>query len=242
MSEAGNIHILSTLALGFILGLRHALDADHLVAVSTIVSERKGVWSSSLVGLLWGVGHTMSLLIVGLGVIFLDIQIPERMSHALELVVALMLIVLGVNVLRKLRSGAVLHVHTHGHGDHLHIHPHVHSRGLERHEHPEQHQHTQVGKKPLIVGMIHGLAGSAGLMLVVLATITSVPIALLYIGLFGVGSIGGMFVMSTLIGIPFAYTVRIEKLNRIIRFTAGVVSISFGLFLAWEIGASGLFL
>ncbi len=234
---------ISILGLGFFLGLKHALDADHLVAVSTIVAERKGFWSSSLVGALWGLGHTASLLAVGLLVIAFRFQIPPKIALGMEFAVAIMLVALGANVLWKIFRGATFHIHTHSHEGHLHIHPHFH-RPVE-HQSSEQNAHhhsVSIGKKPFFVGMVHGMAGSAALMLLVLAAISSRPLALAYIGIFGFGSVGGMFLMSALIGLPFSVTSKYEHANKIIRTTAGVVSVCFGLFLACQIGfAEGLF-
>lgn len=229
--------VLSVLGVGFVLGLRHALDTDHLIAVSTIVSERKKFWSSSLVGALWGLGHTASLLLVGLLVVAFHVALPDRLAHWMEFAVALMLIILGANVLRKIRRGATFHVHTHEHGRRLHVHPHLHEAAdplQHRHEH-----HAKVGKRPFFVGMVHGLAGSAALMLVVLATISSRVLALLYIAIFGVGSVGGMVLMSALIGLPFAMTTRHRTINTVVRASAGAISLSFGLFYAWQIAAAG---
>ena len=247
---------LSVLGLGFILGLKHALDADHLVAVSTIVSERKGFMSSSIVGALWGLGHTASLLIVGLLVIALHIQIPEKVALGMEFAVAAMLVGLGINVIWKLIRGGKFHYHAHSHADHKHSHPHLHA-----HQHAGEHDHTRPrllfrrfperlmqnisnGKRSILIGMVHGMAGSAALMLIVLATIPSRTLALAYIGIFGLGSIGGMFVMSTLIGIPFVITAHTsQKVNILVRGISGVLSVGFGLFLAWQIAfADGLFL
>jgi ABC-type nickel/cobalt efflux system permease component RcnA len=239
-----NAGALSILGLGFILGLKHALDADHLVAVSTIVSERKGFWSSSIVGALWGLGHTASLLIVGLIVIAFNFQIPEKIATAMEFCVALMLIILGINVLwNVITKKLTVHVHTHDHHDHTHVHPHIHD-AAEVHEHNGIHHHyKKVGKKPFFVGMVHGMAGSAALMLIVLASISSRPLALMYIAIFGIGSVGGMFLMSALIGLPFTFTSKHERLNTIVRTTAGIISVVFGLFYAWQIGiGDGLFL
>lgn len=233
---------ISILGLGFILGLKHALDADHLVAVSTIVSERKGFWNSSIIGALWGLGHTASLLAVGLLVIAFNFQIPPKIALRMEFAVAIMLIALGANVLWKIYRGATFHIHTHSHEGHLHIHPHFH-KPVEHKEHITHHHSVPIGKKPFFVGMIHGMAGSAALMLLVLAAISSRPLALAYIGIFGLGSVGGMFLMSALIGLPFSFTSKYERANKIIRTTAGVVSVCFGLFLAYQIGfAEGLFL
>jgi hypothetical protein len=230
---------LSTLGLGFVLGLKHALDADHLVAVSTIVNERKGFWSSSIVGAFWGLGHTASLLIVGLIVIALHFEIPEKIAAGMEFMVAVMLVALGANVLWKIKRGATLHLHAHEHHHFSHVHPHLHEPGKDH-----SHEHVPaVGRKPFLVGMMHGMAGSAALMLVVLATIPSKMLALLYIGIFGFGSVGGMFVMSALIGLPFSFASKHDRVNRIIRASAGIVSVCFGLFYAWRIGiVGGLFL
>jgi len=225
--------IFSILALGFILGLKHATDADHLIAVSTIVSERKGFWSSSIVGILWGLGHSVSLLVVGLAVVAFNIRIPDNIAVWMELAVAAMLVVLGGNVLWRLRRGATLHAHEHRHNDKRHLHLHIHAPGKET-----VHDHVPpVGKKPFFVGMVHGMAGSAALMLVVLATISSRPLALLYIAIFGAGSVGGMFIMSVFLGLPFAFTSRHERLNTMIRLSAGMLSVCFGLLYAWEIGS-----
>jgi high-affinity nickel permease len=245
------------LGLGFILGLRHALDADHLIAVSTIVSERKGLCSSSIVGALWGIGHTLALLAVGILVIVMQIKIPERVALAMEFGVAAMLVILGVNVLVKLSRGDTLHTHVHEHDGHLHVHPHTHPhRALHHHTSDALHHHTSKqtllqrmlrhaheGKRSILIGLIHGMAGSGGLMLIVLATISSTGAALAYIAIFGVGSIGGMVVMSTLLGLPFTATAHTFRTwNRVVRGVAGIASIAFGIFLGWQVGfVEGLF-
>jgi len=223
------------LATGFIYGLQHALDPDHLVAVSTIVSEHKSVSRSSLVGTFWGVGHTSSLLLVSLIVLLLRVSIPENIARWMEAPVALMLIALGVTtIIRAVRErGLRIHTHTHSHDEssphtHLHIH-------LEE-EHVHQHRSFKVGKRPFVVGLVHGVAGSAALTLLVLVKIPSVALGLIYIGVFGIGSIGGMLLMSGLIGLPFALTARrYEFLNGGIRLVAGAVSILYGLVLAWKL-------
>ncbi len=237
-------NMVSILALGFVLGLKHALDADHLIAVSTIVSERKGIFNSSIVGASWGVGHTASLLIVGLIVIALRIRIPDRVALAMEFAVALMLVILGVNVLLKILHGGKLHMHWHRHGNYFHVHPHVHEaheHGYESHIH---HHRVQISKRPFFVGMVHGMAGSATLMLLVLTTIQSSVLRLIYIGVFGLGSFGGMLIMSALIGLPFTLTAhRFESFHKTVRTAVGIFSVGFGLFLAWQIGfVDGLFL
>jgi hypothetical protein len=231
----------SVLSLGFVLGLKHAVEADHLAAVSTIVSERKSILSSTLVGGLWGVGHTISLLVAGIVVLLLHFEISGRTALALEFCVGLMLVALGANALRKLARGGHLHLHAHQHGGRAHIHPHVHDGSSETD--PHTHHGLRLGARPLVVGMIHGLAGSAALMLMVLSTISSPLIGLLYIVVFGVGSIGGMMLMSALVGLPVYLTAaRFNRANLVVRGMAGLFSLSFGLLMVYEIGfGKGLF-
>ncbi len=192
------------LAFGFVLGLKHAVEADHLAAVSAIVSERRSVWSSSLVGGLWGLGHTLALLVAGAAVILFHFEIGARTERALEFVVGLMLVALGANALRKLARGGRVHLHTHRHGGREHIHPHVHTHlaaAAPEPEDPHTHHGLRLGRRPLFVGMIHGLAGSAALTLLVLSTISSPFVGLLYLAVFGVGSPGGMIQMSAVVGL-----------------------------------------
>jgi ABC-type nickel/cobalt efflux system permease component RcnA len=232
---------LAFLGLGFVLGLRHALDVDHLAAVSTIVSQRRGLWRSSLVGAVWGLGHTASLLAAGVAVIALHTEIPPQLAQGLELAVAVMLIGLGLNLLRTIRRGGTVHVHVHEHGGHHHhVHAHVHAAGdapADPHHHP-----VVSARRPFLVGVVHGLAGSAALMLAVLATIPDPTVAFAYIAVFGAGSIGGMMMMSTLVGLPFVLAgERFARIDLMLRTAAGVGSIAVGVLLAWEIGVdSGL--
>jgi ABC-type nickel/cobalt efflux system permease component RcnA len=225
----------AALTLGFVLGLRHALDPDHLVAVSTIVSEHKSIKRSSLVGTFWGLGHTASLLGIGIVILLLRASIPAHFEPWMEAPVAAMLIVLGVSATwRAFRErGWQVHTHTHSHEDrapHTHVHLHAH----EQHDH--KHRLFRMGRKPFLVGLVHGVAGSAALTLAVLTTIPSVALGLLYITVFGIGSIGGMLLMSAMIGLPFAVTARrFSMVNGGIRLFAGVFSVLFGLMLAWNL-------
>ena len=155
------------LILGLGIGLRHALDTDHLAAVSAIVSERKNWFSSLLIGGLWGVGHTASLLLAGMAMILMKFDIV-RYEKPLEFCVALMLIALGANVLYKLARGGRVHLHGHSHAGHIHVHPHLHD---DKPEPANSHHGLKLSLRPVIIGMVHGLAGSAALMLAVLATI-----------------------------------------------------------------------
>lgn len=225
----------TALAFAFVIGLKHAMEADHLAAVSTIVSEHKSLVSASLVGGLWGIGHTISLLVAGLAVILFHVEIGPRMEMALEFGVALMLIALGVNTIRKLRRGSQIHFHAHRHGERVHFHPHVHDGSPE--VDPNTHHGSMLGKRPLLVGMMHGLAGSAALMLLVLSTIKSPLVGLAYIVVFGLGSIGGMMAMSVLVGLPLRFTAtRFARANLMLRGLAGLASLSFGVFMVYELG------
>lgn len=233
--EDNTVSTVSVLAFGLIVGLRHAMEADHVAAVSAIVSERKDFWSSSIVGGLWGVGHTISLLIAGIAVLLLQFQISPRLEMALEFCVAIMLIVLGANAICKLIGGGTLHLHEHEHGGHRHVHPHIHDNAPEPQEHT--HHGFKLNARPVVVGMIHGLAGSGALMLLILAQISSPVVGLLYIVIFGIGSIGGMVLMSALIGLPVHFTgSKFSRANWAVRFLAGAFSLVFGLFMFYEIG------
>ena len=228
--------LFAAFGLGLVLGVQHALDPDHLIAVSTIVSEQKNFKWASLIGAFWGLGHTTTLFLVGLIVIGLRVTIPPRLGSGLELLVALMLVILGVNVLRKTFGAERVHLHTHSHNPETHTHFHVHENPQQDHGH--QHQFKAM-RRPFIVGMVHGLAGSAALMLLVLSTIESPLAGLLYIAIFGLGSVGGMLLLSGLISLPFILTAqRFTLMNRWIRAIAGVVSVAFGLFLGWEISSA----
>src|SRR5437879_9917969 len=192
--------MLATLGFGFLLGLKHATEADHLVAVSTIVSERRSIWQAAGVGALWGVGHTASLLAAGLFVIALGVAIPARVANFLELAVALMIIFLGTRLLYViLRSRPDLHVHAHTHGG-----------------------------RPVLIGIVHGLAGSAALTLLVLSEVVrngTPALGFAYLFVFGLGSITGMLVMSGLIGVPISLGIRFfQRALLPIRVLAGISS------------------
>ena len=190
--------VLAVLGLGFALGVRHALDADHVAAVSTLVARQPGVRASSLAGAVWGLGHTLALVVVALLVVVLEIRLPARLAPAFELAVAAMLVGLGCDLLRRRH-------HTH-------------------------HGYGAGHRRPFLVGVLHGLAGSASLMLAVLATIPERWAALAYVTAFGVGSIGGMAVMSAALSIPLG------RLPRALGASAAVTSIAVGALLAWDVG------
>ena len=243
MSQFLLFSVMSTatvLSLGFFFGLRHATDADHLAAVSTIVSERKSIWSSMFIGGVWGLGHTISLVIAGILVLLLNFQIRDETAIMLEFFVGVMLFLLGLNVLRKLFQGGKLHFHTHEHAGRKHVHPHLHEAAKT--DEPNTHHGFSFNPRALIIGMVHGMAGSAALMFLVIPTIESRPLALLYVVIFGVGSIVGMMLMSLLVGLPFYFTSKFNRFNHILQCVAGLVSIGLGLMIIYEKGVTeGLF-
>lgn len=228
---------LTLLGFGLLFGLKHATEVDHVVAVSTIASQQRNVLRSALVGVLWGAGHTASLLIVGVVVLSLRIAIPESVSAWMEFGVALMIIGLGAAALwRALRKRSDLHVHEHSHDGMSHVHIHFHESET-RHEAERKHSHavSVVGVKPVFIGMMHGLAGSGALTLLVLTQIGSAWVGFLYLAIFGVGSIFGMLLMSGLIGLPFALTSRnLSSLHHRMQMAAGIVSIAFGFWYAYQ--------
>lgn len=228
-----SVSTYSLLAFGFVLGLKHAVEADHIAAVSTIAIERRSVLSSSLVGALWGLGHTISLLITAVAVMLLHYEISDRMTQSLELCVGVMLVTLGANVLRTLIRGATIHMHVNEHVSCWHAHPHIRDPALNPWR---SHHSVRVGPRPLIVGMLHGLAGSAALMLLTATTISSPLQGVFYIAIFGIGSMGGMMIMSTLVSLPAGLTAaRYERANVALRGVSGLFSVSLGLHTMYEI-------
>jgi ABC-type nickel/cobalt efflux system permease component RcnA len=239
--------VLALLGLGLIFGLKHATEVDHVVAVSTIVSQHRNLLLSAIVGALWGVGHTATLLITGAVVLLLRVAIPERISNWFEFLVALMILGLGASALyRALKKGSEVHLHKHSHDglDHVHVHFH---ESATRHDQPQESKHSHavsaVGIKPVLIGAMHGLAGSGALTLLVLTQIKSVSLGLLYLAVFGFGSIAGMLLMSGLIGLPFALSSRsLTGLHYRLQAAVACLSIAFGLWYVYLTGfASGLF-
>ena len=198
---------LSILGAGFLLGLRHATDPDHVAAVTTIVSRRRSLRAASVVGTAWGVGHTLTILVVGGAIVLFKLTIPPRVELALEMGVALMLIVLGI-------------ANVSGRGD-----------------------VAESRSRPLLVGVVHGLAGSAAVGLLVLTLIDSAALAMAYLLIFGVGTILGMMLMTVAIALPSLFAMhRMASAGRYLRLASGALSIAFGVFLAHDIGFdNGLF-
>ncbi len=213
----------SGLVLGVGLGRRPALEPDHLAAVSTLVTDPRGRFRGAILGALWGLGHTTSLFVVGFLLALLHADMPDRLADVFELGVAFMLIFLGVRALgRALRGGnqGAIAPHTHG--------------GL-RHEHHGPAAHVHVGTatlaiRPLVVGLIHGLAGSGALTAWVIAELPTTTARLVYIALFGIGSVFGMAILSGLVGWPLARFGRSPRVFRALSVVTGVVSMVFGVY------------
>jgi len=212
-------HLLPILSLGFFLGLKHAADADHVVAVTTFVSNQRSVFRSCWIGVFWGLGHTLSLAAAGILVIGLKINISQAWESRLEFLVALMLVVLGARVL--LNPGAP---------------PHSHGGSVKPHSH---FGWTRFGIRPFIVGIVHGAAGSAALMLLVLSTIRQPLDALAYVAVFGLGSVLGMLLVSLLLSLPVHWAnERLAAGYRQVQLAAGLFSCAFGLVLGFQIWAT----
>jgi ABC-type nickel/cobalt efflux system permease component RcnA len=247
-----SVGVFALLGLGLVFGLKHATEVDHVVAVSAIVSEHRNVLRSALVGGLWGIGHTVSLVVVGLLVLVFRVAIPLPVANWLEFGVALMIIGLGALALtRVLHRRTDVHLHRHSHDGQSHVHIHFHEQGTEhesgassnkmRHS-THSHAVSRLGFKPLLVGAMHGLAGSAALTLLVLTQIQSLWLGLVYLTLFGVGSTFGMLLMSGLIGLPFLLSgKRLTRISYSLQTVAGGLSIGFGVWYAYEtIATNGL--
>ena len=256
---------LATIAvLAFLLGVRHATDADHVIAVTTILTRHRSMAGAVAIGAAWGVGHTLTILVVGGGIVLLGWAVPVRLELSMELAVAIMLIALGManldGLLARLRARftrAGRHhdwpVRPHRHGDYVHTHAH----GPAPADHPHAADHNPVARldrwlgglrgykllRPVLVGVVHGLAGSAAVALLVLATISGPALSMLYLLVFGLGTILGMMLITMAIALPLLRPrVAAEKLTARLRAAAGVLSLGFGLFLVYDIGlVRGLF-
>lgn len=227
------LELMASSGLGSLLGMRHALEPDHLAAVSTLVTgERDGrsTYRAAFLGACWGLGHTASLVIVGAALVCLRVSMPARAADLFEFFVALMLIGLGLRaIVLAVRQGPIGPAHTHHHGHVVHSHaaaiPHVHVG-----------QWT-LARRPLLVGAVHGLAGSGALTALVLATLTSTAARISYMTLFGFGSIVGMAVLSGLLGWPLAKIGTNRSVTRALSLTVGCFSIGLGVFWGYPIAA-----
>jgi len=217
---------MALFGLGLVLGLQHALDADHVVAVSTLVSETKSLKKSSLLGVFWGLGHTSTLFVTGVIVLAFKWSIPNQVSLSLEFLVGILLVLLGADVIRKILKERV-HLHKHEHEDGI-VHIHLHS-----HKTMASHHHTH---KSFFIGIIHGLAGSAALVLLVLATVETMFQGILFLLFFGIGSIIGMLATSLIIALPFKFMSNINGFNKFLKAFVGLTSIVVGFVVMYKVG------
>jgi hypothetical protein len=218
------LEILTSSGLGSLLGMRHALEPDHLAAVSTLVTGERSNYKAALLGACWGLGHTCSLLVAGVVLVVLRADMPVRLADAFEFCVALMLIGLGLRAIYlAAREGPAGPAHTHHHGHLVHVH-----EGTPAHVHIGT---WTLARRPLIVGAVHGLAGSGALTALVLATLPSTAARLTYMAVFGLGSTLGMAALSGLLGWPLARLGSHRGLARAISLAVGCVSTALGV--AW---------
>ena len=218
------------LFLGFLLGMRHAVEADHVAAVATLATGSNNLRSTILQGAVWGLGHTLTLFLFGSIALMMDSVIPEHMAALLEFAVGVMLIFLGLDVLRRLyRQG--IHFHSHQHQDGvLHFHAHTHQKQQPHDANAHQHQHpTGFPLRALLVGLMHGMAGSAALIILTLHTVETPAKALFYIAFFGVGSILGMALLSCVIAIPLRFSAqRLTRVYHTLHLSVGLLSVGLG--------------
>jgi high-affinity nickel-transport protein len=224
------VELLTGSGLGSLLGMRHALEPDHLAAVTTLVSRERSTLRAALLGAWWGVGHTLALIAVGTALVVVRAELPASISGAFEVGVAVMLIALGI---RSIRLAALQ-----GPGGPQHLHRH----GLLVHSHAAVPSHLHIGswtfaRRPLLVGAVHGLAGSGALTALVLTTLPTTAARLMYVLLFGVGSTLSMAALSGLLGWPLARLGTHHRVARTISFAAGCISIGIGIW--WGLGAAG---
>jgi len=251
---------LGIASLGLLMGMRHATDPDHVIAVTTIVSRERRLTAASRVGIVWGLGHTLTVLAVGALIIIFKIAISIRLGLAMEFAVAIVLMLLGLGafaslvrlVVRRIAGTPLVHSHAHGHGFGPHRHSHFHLDSGEQHDSDLvalNHEHLLPAgalssfavRRPLLrsfgIGLVHGLAGSAAIALLVLGAIPQPLWATLYLAIFCVGTIVGMGLITTAIATPFAVAAqRMSWMHRGLVTGSGLLSFGFGLFLAYQLG------
>lgn len=221
--------LASLVLFGFLVGVRHALEADHVAAVASLAANSRSLAETVRLGSVWGVGHTLTLFAFGALALTADAMIPERLSHSLEALVGLMLIVLGGDLIRRMvRDRAFLHLHGTANGAVLHMHG-----GAGGH-----HRHGAGGfaGRALLVGMVHGMAGSAALIVLALQTVHSIALGLVYIAVFGAGSIIGMALCAAAISVPLRWAGSQFRVYWALQATIAVATVALGSAILWEHG------
>lgn len=228
---------LTLLLLGFLMGMRHATEADHLAAVATMVNGKQGVSDTAIQGAAWGLGHTITLFLFAGIALLMGEAIPENYASLLESLVGVMLVALGLDVLRKMYKNRI-HFHAHKHGDSVsHFHAHSHEPGVEhnRDAHEHKHERTKPGRA-LLVGLMHGMAGSAALVILAVHNTQDMTTGLLYILLFGLGSVLGMAALSATIIVPLRFfnASGLTSTYNAIQLAVGLFTIGLGGMILWE--------
>jgi sulfite exporter TauE/SafE len=233
-----DLNIWSVLFVGFILGIKGGTEPDHVVAVSTIASQNKKLWKAAVTGVFWGIGHTTTLFAVSIALILFKGEIPEAWALSFEMIVGIMMIYLGFTTIYSLRKRKIhAHVHKHSGVEHMHFHYH---QDTETHVHPHS---VELHRKPFLIGLIHGLAGSAAMVLLTASSVGSLWEAAMYLFVYGVGTLIGMFACTALISIPFVLSNQNFKLNHSLIHVAGTISFVYGVYLIYSIGFNdGLFM
>lgn len=235
--------LLSSLGLGFLIGMHHATEPDHVAAVCSVASRRKGVRSISRHGVFWGIGHTLTLVVVAGTCLVLRTNVPDTLAAQLEFAVGLMLVALGAQVLFRLWRDR-LHFHSHRHGDgQIHFHAHSHSgEALAHAESPHDHQHAEaLPWRTLAIGLVHGMAGSAALVVLTASTLESPAWGIAYILAFGFGTTLGMGLLSAVIAAPITLTARsLTFANRSLQFVIGIATCAIGLSVLTETAGQAL--
>jgi sulfite exporter TauE/SafE len=230
--------MLTWIVFGFLLGLQHALEADHIAAVASIAADKTGLRRIARHGAVWGIGHALTLGAFGGAVYGLKLALDERLASGLEFVVGTMLVLLGARALYKVVHERI-HFHVHRHGAQAHFHAHSHAGDVADHR-LSAHAHVHPQKswvRSLAVGMMHGLAGSAALVALTASTASSVSLGLVFMVLFGLGSVLGMAMFSAVIAVPLSYTAKtLTWANRGLQALAGVIAVGIGLRIMVETG------
>ncbi|MCP3668283.1 MAG: urease accessory protein [Gammaproteobacteria bacterium] len=237
--------MMTILLFGMLVGVQHALEADHLAAVSALASHGNSMAGAARQGAVWGMGHSLTLFLFGGSVLLMEQTVPEHYTQFLEMAVGVMLIILGLDVIRRVIRNRV-HFHFHKHDASVHFHAHSHQKKKNHAEDPHQHTHPEeFPMRALLVGMTHGLAGSAALVVLAVGAVSSPLQGLLYMLLFGVGSVLGMALLAVAISLPFHYySARgLTLAHNGLQLAAGSVTLGLGCYLVYSFGfGAGLLL